>query len=107
MKSYLFLLFIAFITCQSLDKNNEIVLKASDFINEYFDKLVSILDECKNDYGCYSEKFNEYYSTLTYEELIEYSNFAMSNECHDFCMDKLSKFDDSTKNIFCSMCATM
>ena len=34
MKSYLCLLLIAFITCQSLDKNNEIVLKASDIVNE-------------------------------------------------------------------------
>ena len=107
MKSFLCLLLVAFIACESVDKNNEIVLKASDFINSYFDKLVSILDECNCDYSCYAEKFNEYYMTLSTEEYLEFSNFVMSSECHDVCMDKLSKFDEQAKTVFCSMCMTM
>ena len=107
MKSFLCLLLVAFIACESVEKNNEIVLKASDFINGFFDKIVSILDDCNLDYSCYSEKFTEYYYTLSYEELVEYSNFVMTSECHDLCMDKLSKFDDTVKNMLCSMCVTM
>ncbi len=107
MKSFLCLLLVAFIACESVDKNNEIVLKASDFVDEYFAKIVSILDECNGDYACYSEKFNEYYTTLSTDQYLEIYNFLISSECHDVCMDKLSKFDDQAKTIFCSMCVTM
>ena len=107
MKIYLCLLLIAFIACESVDKNDEIVLKASDFINQFYDKIVSIFEECKDDYVCYSEKFNENNNSLNFDQWMEYSNFLMSEECHDFCMDKLSKLDDTLKTQLCSACMAM
>ena len=107
MKSFLCLLLIAFIACESVDKNDEIVLKASDFINQFYDKIVSIFDECKGDYVCFSNKFSEYYYSLTTDQWMEYSSFLMSEECQNLCMDKLSKLDDTLKTQLCSQCIKM
>ena len=107
MKSFLCLLLIAFIACESVDKNDEIVLKASDFINQFYDKIVSIYDECKGDLMCYSEKYSEFFESITPEQWMEYSSFLISEECQDFCMDKLSKLDDILKTQMCSQCTAM
>ena len=71
------------------------------------DKIVSILDDCNLDYDCMSENFSEYYGTFTPVEIIDFTNFLMSQECHDICMDKLSKFDESIKSMLCASCMTM
>ncbi len=103
MKSYLFLLFIAFITCQSLDKNNEIVLKASEIVNETFEKIASFFAECNLDEDCIIEKLYYYVSTLSYEEYLEVENFLSTNECKDFCIEKLSeKVDKEVSLSYCS-----
>ena len=104
MKSFLCLLLIAFIACESIDKNNEIVLKDGDFIDEFFDKVVSILDECKNDDFCYSEKMSDYFNTLTLDQYSQITTFQISEDCHDVCYDKLSKIDSTLRDQICLMC---
>lgn len=103
MKSYLCLLLIAFITCQSLDKNNEIVLKASDIVNEAFEKIVEFCIECNLKEDCIIKKFDEYLDTLTYVEVMTIENFSFTTECKDFCIEKLSKkVDKEASEKFCS-----
>ena len=107
MKSFLCLLLIAFIACESIDKNNEIVLKDGDFIDEFFDKMVSALDEYKNDQNCFSDKMSDYFSTLTPDQYSQISTFQMSEECHDVCYDKLSKIDSTLRDQICLMCVSI
>ena len=103
MKSYLCLLLIAFITCQSLDKNNEIVLKASDIVNELYEKIADIFKECDLNEDCIYLKIYEYLSTLTIEEIVAIENFSYSKECKDFCIEKLSeKVDKEISEAYCS-----
>ena len=103
MKSYLCLLLIAFITCQSLDKNNEIVLKASDIVNEVYEKIADIFKECDLSEDCIFVKLNEYLNTLTVEEIMAIENFSYTKECKDFCIEKLSeKIDKDVSKAYCS-----
>ena len=103
MKSCLCLLLIAFITCQSLDKNNEIVLKASDIVNEAFEKIAEFCIDCDLNEDCVYDKLNEYLDTLTYDEVMTIENFTFYDECKDFCIEKLSKkVDKEASEKFCS-----
>ena len=91
MKSFLCLLLVALIACESADKNNEIILKESDFINELFDKLIFIFKKCNYDNECIKGQTKEYFDTFDYFEKDEWRSLVYSHDCYDICYDKLSK----------------
>ena len=91
MKSFLCLLLVALIACESADKNNEIILKESDFINELFDKLIFIFKKCNYDNECIKGQTKEYFDTFNYFEKDEWRSLVYSHDCYDICYDKLSK----------------
>ena len=109
MKSFLCLLLIAFIVSESVDKNNEIVLKANDFIDEYYDKILKIYAECCHQWyniadqiDCTWDKVLYYNGRLTYEESMKYHNYLASKECYDYCYEKLN--NGLLSQLFCSFC---
>jgi hypothetical protein len=103
MKNYLCLFLIALIACQTLDKNGEIILKASDFINEVFETIATILSDCNLDPECVNNEAYEYFSKFTPEQSMEYLEFLSTTECYDVCYDKLSaKVDSQWSDVYCS-----
>ena len=91
MRIFLCLLLVALIICESSDKNNEIILKVSDFINEIFDTLINIFINCNLDTECCNSQIREYFQTFDYSENMEWVRFYYSHECYDFCYEKISK----------------
>ena len=107
MKSYLCLLLMALIACQSVDKNNEIVLKASDFINEVFETIGDFFIKCNLDYYCINHEIYALISNFTAKEYFKLSEFIITNECQDFCVDKLSeKIEKYKSEVYCSNVCT-
>ena len=102
MKCFLCLLIVELIACESADKNNEIILKESDFINELFDKLIIIFKKCNYDKECINNQTREYFYTFDYFEKQEWISLTLSHDCYDFCYNKLSKeIEPEFANTFC------
>jgi len=103
MKNYLCLLLIALIACESTNKDNEIVLKASDFINNLFEELSQILSDCDWESECVSNKVYTLFANFTGDETMDWLEFISSSECHDLCYDKISaKNDAEWSEMYCS-----
>ena len=103
MKSYLCLLLLALITCQTLDKNNEIILKASDIVRETFETIADIFVDCNYDENCISNRLFDYVTSLTDEEYLEIEEFLETDECNGVCVEILSKkVSEEITNIYCS-----
>ena len=103
MKSYLCLLLIALIACESTNKDNEIVLKASDFINDLFEAISTAFSKCGWDSECLNNELYDVYNDITDEDYLEFAEFLSSSECYDFCYDKLSaKNSEDLSQMYCS-----
>ena len=103
MKYYLFLLLLAFIACDIVEKKtDEIILK--DNIHEFLEKLINIILNCgESDYNCIHGQINNLYYDLYPETFIEITNFLHSPECEKICKDVfIKKLGGGTTKIYCN-----
>ena len=97
MKIYLCLLLISFLTCDLIDKRDEIILK--DFATDFLDKMSDIINyACGEDTECVLSHLEDIVSKFNSDESNKYSEFIKSDKCYDTCSDYLKDKIYSYKN---------
>ena len=99
MKSYLFILLLALIFCNNIEKKEKINLLGSedDFINSFFDDIINIIDNCSLERDCIISQIDELIYLLSddYYEIV-YDYFDDNDNCINDCASHLSSVGDSS-----------
>ena len=99
MKFYLFILLLALIFCNDIEKKEKINLLGSedDFINSFFADIINIINNCSLEHDCVFSQIEELIYLLTddnYEIIYEY--FNDNDNCKNDCASHLSSVGAST-----------
>ena len=99
MKFYLFILLVALIFCNNIEKKDKINLLGSedDFINSFFADIINIINNCSLERDCIIGQVEELYDNLSDEQDdILYDYLIDSDNCTNDCASHLSSVGDSS-----------
>ena len=99
MKFYLFILLLALIFCNDIEKKEKINLLGSedDFINSFFADIINIINNCSLERDCVFGQLEELIYFLTDDNYEIYDDYVNDNDnCLNDCDSHLSSIGASS-----------
>ena len=98
MKFYLFILLLALIFCNNIEKKEKInLLGSEDEINSFFEDFINIINNCSLEHDCVFSQIEDLIYLLTDDKYeIIYEFFNDNDNCKNDCASHLSSVGASS-----------